>query len=315
MSKAKKQSGGSRPASKGEKFDTKYGVRAAQVYRGDPEKLRIPPPGHFLFDPDSPLVFDEIKVQQIDKDGHMTDAIEVWTDPDSKVLWVIDGRDRTLAVREVNRRRKIANREPVELLIKPCPKGTTERDAIARISVKNLHRRVPRASTYAYHIRMQRKAGWSWEAIAQHLHITTDDAEQWCRKRLPLAYCEPEVVAAFDAGEFPLSAAPHFGGRNAEGEGALDREDQLALLVQKRGERQASKDAPAARPLPTKTRERVRAALLNGETANLTFQDKMIAQGVAAALAYAGGDASALDKWPDVAAIARDAAKGKEARE
>lgn len=300
-----------RPVSRGEKFVTKYGVQAAQTYCGDPgpEKLRIPPPGHFLYDPDSPTTFDEIKVRQIEADGHMIDDVEVWTDPDKGILWVIDGRDRTLAVREVNRRRAAEGREPVLMRLMPLPRGTTEQQAIARIAIKNLHRRVPKPSTYAHHIRMQRKAGFSWEAIAQHLHIETDDAEQWCRKRLPLAYCEPEVIAAFDSGEFPLSAAPHFGGRNAEGGGALDRVEQLALLEQKRGEKQAVKDNPQPRQVPTKVRERVRAALSNGESANLCHQDQMIAEGFAAALAYVAGDEDVLKKWPDIAAIVRAAAE------
>lgn len=306
----------SRTSQTGEKFASKYKVEATQIYKGDPgaDTLLIPPPGHFLYDAAAPTVFDEIKVKQIDADGHMTDAIEVWTDPDVNKMFVVDGRDRLLAVREVNHRRALAGKELVKPHLKPLGK-LSQKEVIARITIKNFHRRPPTPSAYAMHIANQRRAGWDWETVAHHLHITTDDAEQWCKKRLPLAFCEPEVCEAFDAGEFPLSAAPAFGGRNVEGVDALGRKQQLDLLTKRRQEKLAGKDESKPRQVSPKVRERVRAALMNGESANLCHQDKMIAEGVAAALAFVNGDEGALNKWPDIAAIVRMVAEKKQEKQ
>lgn len=317
MPKAKQKTKKPRTSPTGEKFAPKYGVAATQGYKGDPgpEKLRIPPPGHFLYDADSPTVFDEIKVRQIDADGHMTDPIEVWTDPDNSILWVIDGRDRLLAVREVNRRRAAERREPVEPYLKPLPKIMSEKEVVARISVKNFHRREHRVSSYAMHILAQRKAGWPWEAIAQHLHVKTEDPEQWCRKRLPLAFCEPEVREAFDAGEFRLAVARQFGGGAVDGEGAPNRQQQLALLEEKRQEKLAAKAVPKSKQVNPRARERIRHALSNGETQNLTHVDQMRAEGAAAVLAFVDGDEGALKAWPDVEAIVRGALRAKREEE
>ena len=311
MTKEKK----ARTSPTGEKFASKYKVEATQIYKGDPgpDVLLIPPPGHFLYDAAAPTVFDEIKVKQIDADGHMTDAIEVWTDPDVNKMFVVDGRDRLLAVREVNRRRAKESKELVKPHLKPLGK-LSQKEVIARITIKNFHRRPPTPSAYAMHIASQRRAGWDWATIAHNLHVATDDAEQWCKKRLPLAFCEPEVCEAFDAGEFPLSVAPAFGGRNVEGADALGRQQQLDLLAKRRNDKLAGKDKLKERQASPKVRARIQHALSNGETQNLTHVDQMRAEGAAAVLAYVNGDASALKGWPDIEAIVRAAEKKQEKR-
>jgi hypothetical protein len=291
-----------RKSKTGEKFGPKYGVKPTQIYEGDPgpDKLRIPPPGHFLYDPSSPMTHDELRVRQIDKDGHMNDALEVWTDPDSGVLWTIDGRGRLLDVREVNRRRKKDGRAPVKPRLAPLK--MTEAEAIARISIKNTHRRQIPPSAYAFGIDSQRKAGWAWDKIAEHHHIESKAPEQWCRLRLPLAFCEPEVREAFDAGLLQLPRASKFGGREVDGSGALGRKEQLALLDESLAERAAPAE-PLLKPLTPKTRARIFTALTNGASEHLRSMDREVANAVAAALALIEGDADALSDWPEVAAV------------
>ncbi len=294
----------------GEKFDVKYGVKAAQIYRHDPgpDMLIIPPPGHFLHDESSPVVVDEQKVAQIDSDGKCSAVIEVWTDKNKGVMYVLDGRETLRTVREVNRRRAAEGREPVDIQLAPQP--LREKEAVAHVAVRNFHRRnVPTHGTYALNIRMQRKAGWSWDKICDFLLIKSDDPEQWCKKRLPLVHVEPEVRQAFDAGEFPLALAPQFGGRSEDGSDAPGRDEQLCILEQKRAEKLAPANKP--RGVPAAARKRIAKAMLNGETAGLCHRDAEAAKVMAATIAYVDGDASALDEWPDVRAIAEKAAAGK----
>ncbi|HET6956735.1 MAG TPA: hypothetical protein VFI56_09140 [Vicinamibacterales bacterium] len=295
----------------GEKFHTKYGVELSQSYKGDVEKLLIPGPDHPLYDKTAPTTFDELRVQEIDRTGKMSDPIEVWTDPDRGLLWVVDGRGRRLDVTEVNRRRALDGREPVKPLI--INFAGDEKEAVGRIRVMNYHRRVSKPSDMAIDIEVLRKKGYSWEECASRLHVTVDGAESWARRLLPLAFCIDEVRAAFDAGEFPRTQAHLFGGRAVDGSEALGKEEQLGLLEQKRGEKQARKSEPKQKQLAPKHRERVSKALLNGASAKLSAADKVIAEGVAAGLALAAGDGKALDRWPEVAAIAVAAMAKKEA--
>jgi hypothetical protein len=296
-----KKSEKKRTTSRGPKFSEKYAVSAAQIYKGDPgpDKLVIPPKNHFLYDPSAPTVHDELRVQQIDADGEMTDAIEVWTDPDSDVLYVVDGRARLLDVRECNRRREAEGREPVQPSLRPISRKE-EKDAVARLTIKNFHRRGPTLSAYALNIEINHRAGWSWDRIVQLLHVESEDPEQWCRKRLPLAFCVPEVREAFDSGEFPLGQARHFGGGAVDGSKALGKKEQLALLAQKRAEKQEASEAPKPKQVTPKTRERIRAALSNGVRENLCHQDQMFVEGIVAALAFVDGDVSAFKQWPDI---------------
>lgn len=302
------------PKKSGEKFTVSYDVEASQIYKSDPgpDKLIIPPPGHFLHDESSPTVVDELKVRQIDADGFCSAIIEVWTDKNKKVLYVLDGRETLATVREVNRRRAEQNREPVQIRMAPVS-FDTEKEAVAHVAVRNFHRRnVPSPSAYALNIRMQRRAGWSWDKICDFLLIKSDDAEQWCKKRLPLAYAEPEVRRAFDAGELPLSHAPQFGGRAEDGSEAEGRDDQLGLLESLRAEKLAGADKPKG--VAAAARKRVRQALLNGETANLCHKDAAAAEVAAATIAYLDGDRRAFDEWPEVRAIMERAAAKRSAK-
>jgi hypothetical protein len=229
--------------------------------------------------------------------------VEVWTDPDANVMYVVDGRGRVLNVREVNRRRAESGREPVKMLLVPF--NGDEKEAVARIHVKNNYRRAILPSATAIGIRDLRAVGWSWEDCAKKLHVTVKHAEPWARRLLPLAFCVAEVRAAFDEGELPLGMAAKFGGKAIDGSEALGKKEQLELLEEKRASKQNGE--PKARALSSKQRERVQHALSNGASQTLTFNDQMIALGVVAALSFAAGDGDALNDWPAVAKIARDA--------
>jgi len=294
--------------SKGEKFTDKYGVSNTQIYRGDPgpDRLVIPGPDHFLYDASSPTTFDEVKVRQIDADGHYRQTIEVWTDPDNGKLYVVDGREGLLCVREVNRRRAEVGKRPIEPQLQPL--SCSEKEAVARISIRNFHRRQPPPSAYAINILQNYKAGWMWEQICHILHVESENPEAWCRRYLPLAHCIPEVRAAFDAGKLPLTKAKEFGGGKPDGSEALGKRKQLDLLEEMLAPKEKA-DKP--RQLPLKKRERIAHAMTNGGSESLTFQDKTIAEGIAAGLALASGDMSMLDKWPDISKLVEKALSKK----
>lgn len=292
---------------KGAKFTERYGVETATIYKGDTDALRIPPPGHPLHDPTSPSTFDPFRVAEIDRDGKMTDPIEVWTDPDTGILWSIDGRGRIHDVREVNRRRAKEGRE----LVKPyiVPFNGDEKHAIARVRVKNYHRRIPTKSGTALDLLVLRRAGWSWGDCAAKLHHQTDNPEHWGRSLLPLAHCIQEVREAIDSGELPAGAAARFGGTDPDGEKALSRSEQLALLRQLREEREKRAESKPAPGVGRAAQARALHALQNGATSKLDKEGKLAAKLVAATLARLAGDADALSEWPEVREILEAALK------
>jgi len=283
---------------KGEKFVDKYGVESAQIYKtADLSIIKIPGPDHFLYDPTAPTTFDELRVREIDDAGKMDDPITVYTDPDTKTLYALDGRGRTLDTTEVNRRRKEEGREPVYALLLPF--SGTEKDAVARVRLFNYHRRTPTPSGMGLDILALRKAGWSWPDCAAKLHVESKDPEQWAKRYLPLAYCIEEVRAAFDARELPITMARKFGGGEVDGSAALGKKEQLALL-------QLTREAPATTKVKVVSpgkRRRLVQVLTNGASEKLNAGNKTVAQIVAATLAFVDGDPKMLRGWPDVAAI------------
>lgn len=269
---------------KGVKFVEKYKVSTANIYKGDGEALKIPPPGHVLYDATAPTVFDELRVAVIDRDGKMTDPIEVWTDPDSGTLWVLDGRARLLDVREVNRRRKSRGCSPVEPYIVPF--SGDEARAIARLREKNYHRRVPTLSAMAQDLLALRNAGYGWDKCAEILHHKTDDPEQWGRKILPIAFCIHDVQQAIDDGTISRSCARRLGGSKPDG---LDRMGdklqaaELAVMLEGKSERRPT--GPVKGSLGAKARIRVRESLLNGAIDRADVESCRIAKIVAATIA------------------------------
>lgn len=295
--------------SKGVKFTEKYAVETATIYKGDPgaEVLRIPGPDHPLYDKTSPLTFHEGRVREIDSYGKMTDAVEVWSDPDKGILWVTDGRSRLLDVREVNRRRASEGREPVKLYLVPF--SGSEKEAVARVRVKNYMRRVPTYSDRATDLLALRRAGWSWAECAEKLDVKTDDAEAWGRKLLPLAYCIPEVQEVINVENLPLSVAKKFGGTDPDGTDRLgdDEQSELCQAMLAKKVKDAAEGPRKRQAVPTAARKRVLAQIEHGiATSELAAEARNVARIGAAFLRWADGDKKALSAWPEVAALAEE---------
>jgi ParB family chromosome partitioning protein len=288
----------------GEKFTSRYNVESATIYKAshDTKARRIPGPNHPLFDPTAPTTFDPLRVAEIDAEGKMSTPIEVWTDPDEGILWILDGRGRFLDVQEVNRRRAADGRELVKAYLVPF--AGDEKAAIARVRIKNYHRRSPTPSGQALDLLALRRAGWSYQECANKLHVETTDSEQWARKLLPLAYCIPEVRAAIDAGELVRGAAKKFGGTKLDGSAALGRKEQLALLDRMRAD---ASGTSTIRPVSAKLRGRVRDQLASNDS--LKGLNRIVAAVVSATISRIEGETSALDSWPSVASLVEQALK------
>lgn len=276
------------------KFTERYGVKLASVYEGNTDKLKIPPPGHPLHDPSSRTTFDPIKVKEIDEggDANANTAIEVFSDPDTSTLWIVDGRGTFLDIAEVNRVRTAEERELIS------PRITRfvgdEQAAARRIHVKNYHRRTPTDSAMALAIVAMRARGIGWAECASALHVETDAPEQWCRKRMMLGYCSADVRQAVDKGEFPLSIARKFAGGKIDGSEALGQKAQADLLADMRKTRERGKDDKPKAVAP-KARGRVVEALSNGKTEGLLATDAIVARFAAAVLRRLDGDEHAFE--------------------
>ena len=287
------------------KFTAKYGVSTANIYKGNPDSMRIAPPGHKYHDATSSSEHDELLIAAIERYGLMNTPIEVLTDPDNGILWIVDGRRRWLATQEVNRRRAEQGREPVEPYITPFSRKNgsrpSEAEVVARIREKNYHRRVPTVSGMAVDLIAMRDAGCTWQQCIDALHVQSVDPEQWGRKLLPLGRCEPEVRAAVDARQIPRTAARLFGGSAADGSDALGRQGQLDLLAQMIAAKTTEKGSSEARPMTTAARERVVERLSNGAVEKLPEFEQSIARAIVAYECFTtGGIAEALDYLPEI---------------
>lgn len=291
---------------RGDKFTSKYDVSSATIYKKDPGPgiLRIPPPGHVLYDSEAPIAADLLMVKEIDEQGEMKDPVEVWTDPDNDTLWVLDGRSRLLAVREVNRIRAREGRVPVLLYLVPFA-SREERDAVRRMKIKNYHRRIPKPSTYAVDLFALRKRGYTWDDCLHILHVEkVDNAEKWGRRRIPLAHCVPAVRRAVDEGEIPLSMARKFGGGKEDGSARLGDREQEEKLRAYLAERAAPKPPPSASAVTPRGRERLAAALSNGQVSALRAGDREAAEVCRALMARLyGGVPGALARWPSLSEL------------
>lgn len=298
-----------RDSKKGLKFDVKYGVSAFQAYKCDPDTLVIPPKGHALYDPDGNTAFNPRRVAEIDKDGVFTGTVIVWTDKDANKLYVIEGRGNTLDVREVNRLRR--ERGDEEITIKVMPLDVDLDRAVEHVVLRNFHRKVPTVSHYAREVVRLARLGKTWGRIVEMLDVDgIDDAEQWCKKRVAVAHCVPEVAQAIDSGELSLAQARQFGGTAIDGSKALGKKAQLDLLEEMRAERDKPKSTVKA--LSAGARGRVFTALSNGATEKLKKDDRGLATFAAALISRLEGDEDALDDWPAIAEVVAEAAKKPE---
>lgn len=282
----------------GQKFTDKYDAKLDSLYKIDPDKLVIPPPGHFLHDPDGNTTFNETRVQSIDAIGRYMGAIPVYADTDTSRLYVIDGRGNVLDCREVNRRRRERGDELIEITVTRFP-GTQE-EAEDLVAQKNFLRKRPDLGHRAREIARFRRLGRSWSRVAAILGL--DFGEDYLRAHVPLAYCIPEVCAAVDAGRISLEKAKRFGGEDIEGADALSREEQLELLNKMLNRK------PRAKETQPRMSRAVRAAAVEKLTTLVKEddgQDEAVyraALGAAAVLRYLDGDADALDAFPAIKA-------------
>lgn len=288
------------------KFTEKYGVKLASAYEADPDDIVIPPKGHALYDPDGNREFDEVRVKAIDEAGKFVGVIPIWTDVDKNKLYAIDGRGNVLDCREVNRRRKKDGREPIRVLISRFP-GDLDA-AVDLVAMRNFRRKRPAIDHTAREIVRYWLLGRAPARIAEILNLESDPdvlergAEKALRSMATIAYCVPEVVDAIKAGRISIKKAKRFGGNKIDGENALGRDAQLALLDQMTAP-PIPKGVNPDKPLARGIRVRVASRLANGAASNLPPMDLTLARGMAAYERYMNGDRTALDYVPAIKAI------------
>lgn len=285
---------------RGQKFTEKYaGIRTRQAYACDPDQLTIPPKGHALYDPDGNQHFDELRVKEIDEDGEFTGAVIIWSDPNQNKLFVVEGRGCVLDVKEVNRRRRERGDKPIEIV---CMRLNVSLERAAEhVRLRNFHRKTPGYGQIAREIVLMNRQGKTPERMRELLHLGEDWTERMLRQLAPLAFCIPDVEAAFEAEKIPRSAIKKFGGKALDGSERLGDEEQQLLLAEMLSPKEKASTAP--RSIPAAARARAVEALGNGATKELSQTDAIVAEIVRAALQLAGGDSAALEKWPAVAAI------------
>lgn len=291
----------------GDKYGDKYNVKLASNFNADPDEIIIAELGHFLHDPDGNVTFNETRVKFIDEAGQCITTIPVWSDPDKRVLYAIDGRGNVLDCREVNRRRRDRHDKPITICTMRF--DGTQQQAEDLVAQKNFLRKVPTLLHTAREIVRFHRLGRSWERVAENVGLVGED-EKALRARAPIAYCEPEVIVAFEAKEISPKKAKRFGGGKIDGSARLGRAEQLDLLSVLRGPKAPTKDraASAGSKKPTRAVERaawseVASRLANGGAKNLTGADLTLARGIAAAFRFRDGEIGALDAWPKVKLI------------
>lgn len=318
--KAKTTKAKTAPSGAKVKFTEKYGVKLASSYEADPEILYIPPPGHALHDPDGCATHDEVRVQEIDRVGRCVRVVTVWTDPDTGKLWVIAGRGNRHDVCEVNRRRRERGDDPIPIQFLRFPGDLDQ--AVDFVAMENFRRKRPSAVHVAREVLRYHRLGRPWKRIAELLQLDDED-EKMLKRRVPIAYCQPEVVAAIEAREVPLRKARLFGGRAMDGSQALGRDDQLKLLKEMREDKAAKKEArkgAEARPAsPGKARvatrivrTRVAEHLANGRVNHLPSELLPFARAIAAYERFMAGDRGALDYLPAIRQIVEEVVKGEQ---
>jgi ParB family chromosome partitioning protein len=292
----------------------KYGA----VGRGDtlsfePETLKvITDPKHPLYDSRVERKPTEAMVLSIMRDGIIEPLVIT---RDGEDVYVVAGRQRRAAAIEANKRLKKEGGDPV---LCPCVWRQAEKRErevkLYEISVsENELRSGDSPLERACKMQHLKNLGRDDRSIAVTFGCTVAQV----RNLLALLDCAPAVQRAVEGG---LSAAV------AMQLSKLPREEQVKRLEKmvKAGVTKGASAHRAAktgdtesrpRALPPKARERLRHALSNGETKNLTHVDQMRAEGAAAVLAFIDGDAGALKAWPDVEAIAREAIAKKLAKE
>lgn len=298
----KKRSGANnKKRSGGEKFIDKYNVETVQFYKTLPDKLTIPPPGHALYDLDGNTECSPRRVAEIDADGDFAGAILVWSNPDDKKLYVVDGRGCLLDVEAVNRIRAARGDEPVK--IKFARLDTSLERAIEHVTLRNFHRKLPTLGHYGREVVKFHRMGKTFSRIADLLNLSPEESsERQLRWLAALTYCIPNVVSAIESGRLSIRTARQFGGKEMDGSERLGEDEQFQLLAEKLDEGPKEKSA-----LTAADKKRVVAALRDNAEAIKSKADREAARIASAVLARVGGDAKALSEWPELAMLVNSA--------
>lgn len=288
---------------RGEKFVEKYSIPGApiktrQVYEALPEALVIPASDHPLYDLDGNTTFDEQMVQEVDRDGHLTHSVTVWSDPDRRQLLVVDGRGCVFCVAEVNRRRQARGDAPIQVMFARLDCDLDR--AIEHVTIRNFHRKRPTLGNYGREVLKLFRLGKSWTRIEELLHLNpeTEGGEIRLKRLLALAYCVPEVVQAIEDGRISIRSVREFAGKELDGSERLGADEQLQVLADKIAKEPKEKVA-----LSATDKKRISAALVSDAETIKSKTDREAARVAAAMLARLGGDAKALADWPELAML------------
>lgn len=195
---------------------------------------------------------------------------------------VVDGRQRVLAARLVNKERKAASQMPI--VVKCDVFRGTEVEAARMIAVLNEHRVPVDARTKAETAAQALKFGASEQQVCNDNNWTKADL----RRYLDLLECVPEVQTAVQEGRLALAAVPKL--RQLE---RADQVEQVAALTadDKIGPREVAAVVGRAKPEVAAPRMRRRATIeaKAGELAALTSPNRSQA-GMLAALRWVLGE-------------------------
>lgn len=185
-----------------------------KTFKVFPEDAEIPPPGHFLHDPGAGSA-DAVSrlARKIESVGWF--GVAMLTRLDDRVF-VLLGRDRTLAAREVNRKRKAAGEPPlkIEVQYRKCPDVAT---AIRMMVAENKGRRQITQAADSRYAKLLHDTGLSIEMIASELECS----EATVRGFLKLAEQPEFVLAAVTRGEISVAKARALKGTDEEKEGQI----------------------------------------------------------------------------------------------
>lgn len=189
-------------------------AKRGETFRLDPNDILIPPPGHPLYDPSSPTKASPDLVKKIEAIGFF--GVVTVTKLDGR-LYALLGRDRILAMREVNIARRDRGEEP--LLIEAQHRVVKDFTLAARmIAAENKTRRkVTQVADAGYAVSMQNQ-GMTHEMIADELKVSLGTV----RNLLRLGAQPDFVLEAVARRELSIGEAKRLEGTDAEKRAAVN---------------------------------------------------------------------------------------------
>lgn len=268
----------------------KHGAKDLTGYRIDPERLIIvSDPLHRLHDPSSPTVAPASLVASIDAHGVLVPG-RVVTDGDR--LLVEDGRTRVLAAREVNKLR--ASRGEPPILFPYVLDDGSDTEQAERVDEINHQRRDHSPVETAAKVSRWRSRGYTDDKIAGLLNIPARAVDTYHA----INRVAPQVRAAIADGAIPWSVAADFAD--------LSRDEQIAKLAEVPKGATVKEAKARVRGIEVKVVHPLSAAKL------ATLQERLLShelRAFAALVAFCAGDSTALDKIPNLAAVAIEPAR------